>query len=183
MFIEETINFVDMRKIEGLLFLTAFTCMILFTGCGGTNDSPDNMENSNEPMIVETDEIGLKPDVTISNTIPTEGMEDGPFEQFYPNGVLQVEGMVVNGKRSGQWVSYHPAGNKQSENSYTNGVLEGKTVVYYPSGQIMYIGYFSSGKNDGQWLYFDEEGTLTKEVLYKNGALVSQVEKNEKPTE
>lgn len=172
-----------MIDCKGLLIIVGASLSLFFIGCKDSNTSEIPGESNNEPLIVETDEPGLNPSVKISNTIPIEGEQDGPYQKFYPNGVLQVEGTFVNGKRSGLWVSYHPAGNKQSENNYEDGVLEGKTVVYYPSGQIMYIGYFSNGENDGQWLYFDTEGTLIKEVLYKNGKLISEQEKNEKPTE
>jgi antitoxin component YwqK of YwqJK toxin-antitoxin module len=164
-----------------MLLLTAG----MITSCGQTDDetTTENGQEKTEPLIVETNEGELVPDLTISNTIPTEGMEDGNFEKFYPNGNLEVEGLVVNGKRSGLWTSYHPAGNKQSENFYVNGDLDGKTVVYFPNGQIMYIGYYTNGVNDGQWLYFDDEGTLKKEVIYSNGEIVSTTDKNEKPVE
>lgn len=157
--------------------------VFLLFSCGESGGEDNSTSEIREPLIVETDEPGLQADIEITNTIPKEGMEDGYFEKKYPNGSIQVEGMVVNGKRSGQWTAYHPAGNKQSENNYVNGELDGKTVVYFPSGQIMYIGYYTNGTSDGQWLYFDEEGTLIKEVVYKNGSVVSEEEKNEKPVE
>lgn len=149
--------------------------------CGNNPEEIDH--SSKEPLIVETDEKKLEADLYITNTIPTEDLEDGYYTNSYPNGALQVEGNVVGGKRSGLWKSYHPAGNVQSENNYVNGMLDGKTVVYYANGQIMYIGYYSNDKSDGQWLYFSEDGVLTKEVLYKNGSIVSQVDKNELPVE
>lgn len=163
----------------------AFLLTLLMLSCGQNTPDGNETKAANEPLIEETDEPGYPEgdaDVTITNTLPKEGMQDGQFEKFYPNGNLQAEGLVVNGKRSGLWVSYHPAGNKQSENNYVNGDLDGKSVVYYPNGQIMYIGYYTNGSSDGQWLYFDQEGTLTKEVLYQNGEVVSAVEKNEKPS-
>lgn len=155
---------------------------ILFVGCNEAPVEGVNNQKHSEPLIVETDESAKNVDVTVSNTIPMDGMEDGNFEKNYPNGALQVKGFVMNGKRSGLWTYYYPAGNKQSENNYLNGELDGKTVVYFPNGQVMYIGYYTNGKSDGQWLYFNEEGTLIKEVIYKNGGIVSEVEKNEKPS-
>lgn len=156
----------------------------LMVSCGADEVEDTVQDKKQEPLIVETDEPGIQPkgDITISNTLPKEGLPDGSFKKNYPNGNVQVEGFVVNGKRSGLWVYYHPNGNKQSENNYINGELDGKTVVYYPSGQIMYIGYYTNGSSDGQWLYFDKEGTLTQEVVYQNGEVVSVVEKNEKPS-
>lgn len=169
----------SLKKSLTVVFL--FGGLIIIAGC--SSEVATEQEDDKGPLVEETNENNMEADLHITNTLPTEGMEDGYFSKSYPNGVLQVEGIVVNGKRSGLWKSYHPAGNIQSENNYMNGSLDGKTVVYYPSGQIMYIGYYANGKSDGQWLYFDQEGTLTKEVIYKNGEIVSQVEKNEKPTE
>lgn len=173
------------RKIFKIRVVLLMSLTVSIVGC---DDAPKDAENeevpsvSSEPLIVETDEPGYAADLEVTNTIPTQGLEDGTYEGFYPNGELQVKGLVVDGKRSGLWTSFHPAGNKQSENSYVKGKLEDKTVVYYPSGQIMYIGYYSNGENDGQWLYFDQEGTLVKEVIYDDGEIISSTDKNEKPS-
>lgn len=151
--------------------------------CKDSSEADKEPTELNEPLIVETDEKGYDPQLQITNTIPTKGVEDGPYKKFYPNGMLEVEGAFLNGERSGLWTSYHPGGNKQSESYYINGVLDGKSVVFYSNGQVWYIGYYTNGKNDGQWIYFDKEGTLVKEVVYQNGTVISEVEKNEKPTE
>lgn len=172
-----------MIKGKGIFIIAVFLIGAFLTRCDNSSEVSKESDELNEPLIVETDEKGYDSQLKITHTIPTEGMEDGPYEKFYPSGALEVEGAFLNGKRSGLWTSYHPGGNKQSESYYVNGVLDGKSVVFYPNGQIWYIGYYTNGKNDGQWIYFDKEGTLVKEVVYQNGKVISEVEKNEKPSE
>ncbi|MCB9196437.1 MAG: toxin-antitoxin system YwqK family antitoxin [Flavobacteriales bacterium] len=170
------------RIIDKLTLLSALVLIIAITSCGSSDNANMNVDHgANGPLIIETNEGEIDADVIIDNTFPTEGMPDGPFETYYPNGQLQVSGTVYQGKRSGLWVAYHLNGNKQSENNYDGGQLKGKTAVFYSNGQVMYIGYYENGVYDGQWLYFEEDGTLIKEIIYENGKKIQENIKNEKP--
>ncbi len=118
-----------------------------------------------------TDTVNQNADFVATNTYDSETMKDGKFESFYPDKTIKAEGVVSNGKREGVWTSYHPNGNKQSENEYVKGVLHGKTYTTYPNGQIMYIGYYYDGKYDGQWVYYKPDGELNKEIFYEKGEI------------
>lgn len=150
--------------------ISLFSLSICLISCGektaekGTTtveDTTSVVSNPNDASFKATD------------TYDASQLKDGAFESFYPNGELQAQGYVENGKRVGKWTSFHPNGNKQSENEYNQGTLEGKTMATFPNGQMMYIGYYSDGKYDGQWMYFKKDGTLDKEIIYKDGKIVS----------
>ncbi len=164
------------------IYIPFIIALFLLVSCGEENKTktttPNESLQSTQEPVQQVDTSAQEGDFVASNTYDAKKMNDGKFESFYPDKTLKAEGMVTNGKREGVWTSYHPNGNKQSENEYVNGVLHGKTYTTYPNGQIMYIGYYSEGKYDGQWVYYTPEGELSKEVLYKKGEII-QVKKGE----
>jgi antitoxin component YwqK of YwqJK toxin-antitoxin module len=142
--------------------LILFVFILLLASCQSEVSQPDEIQETNAEAIDNNNE-------PVSISIDKPAIPDGKVEEFYPDGNKKIEGMIVEGKRSGVWTSYFPSGNKQSENKYSNGMLNGKTVVYHPNGQIMFIGFYTNNQQDGQWIYFDAEGKMTKNMMYTNG--------------
>jgi antitoxin component YwqK of YwqJK toxin-antitoxin module len=145
--------------------------LIFLVSCAEKQTEETVPQKEDTPNTVTADSSAEEGDFVATNTYDSKTMEDGKFESFYPDKTLKAEGLVTNGKREGVWTSYHPNGNKQSENEYVNGVLHGKTFTTFPSGQIMYIGYYNDGKYDGQWVYYNSDGTLSKEIFYEKGEI------------
>lgn len=145
--------------------------LFLMVSCSAQEEKIEAIPIESMTTEVSKDTNATDADFTVTDTYDSKTMEEGKFESFYPDKTLKAEGMVVDGKRDGIWTSYHPNGNKQSENEYENGVLNGKTYTTFPSGQIMYIGYYTDGKYDGQWIYYKENGELSKEIFYDNGEI------------
>ncbi|MFM7768103.1 MAG: M28 family peptidase, partial [Bacteroidota bacterium] len=111
---------------------------------------------------------------------------------YYPNKVLQSEGMLVNGKPEGIWKSYHENGILRSEGLrrggksdstwkffYDSGVLQSLIVYtdgnkktqtdFYFNGNKISEEYFEKGIKNGTAIYFHESGTKSKELVYQNG--------------
>lgn len=151
--------------------------LLLLISCANPEEKEEKVTKEKDlPTAGLKDSTAINGDFVATNTYDSKTMDDGKFESFYPDKTLKAEGMVTNGKREGIWTSYHPNGNKQSENEYVNGVLNGKTYTTFPNGQIMYIGYYTDGKYDGQWIYYKENGELSKEVFYDNGEVIKLTE-------
>lgn len=74
-----------------------------------------------------------------------EGLKDGYNKLYYGNKQLSSEGMIVNGKPDGRWISYHINGKIKSEGNRKNFEL------------------------DSVWKFYDEQGNLTEEINYLNG--------------
>lgn len=111
---------------------------------------------------------------------------------FYPNKVLQSEGMLVNGKPEGIWKSYHENGILRSEGLrrvgksdstwkffYDSSVLQSLIVYedgnkksqtdFYPNSNKSSEEFFEKGIKNGTAIYFHESGPKSKELVYQNG--------------
>ena len=80
---------------------------------------------------------------------------------YHENGVLQLEGNVVDNQREGEFRGYYPSGELMSVGTFVNGKREGKGKIYYESGKISTINEYTNGKPSGIWEFFDEDGNLT----------------------
>jgi len=113
----------------------------------------------------QTAEQSTDSEVEIQAATP-EVIENGNYTEYYDNGTLKVEGVMMSGMRVGLWKSYHPSGQQASESQYANGEKEGKTVNWYENGMIRYIGYYSHDEASAIWMFYTEDGTLDKELNY-----------------
>ena len=79
---------------------------------------------------------------------------------FHENGVLSLEGKIVDNQREGLFKGYYPSGELMSTGKFVKGKREGKGIVYHENGKISIDGQYCDGKPCGIWKYFDENGTL-----------------------
>lgn len=78
----------------------------------------------------------------------------------------RIEGETVDGLRQGPWVSYYPNGMVWSECTYVDGLEEGTYRAYRPNGHPYYVGHYTQGKPTGTWEYYDDEGNLVATEKY-----------------
>lgn len=71
---------------------------------------------------------------------------------MYPNGQVQSEGFLVNGKPEGIWKSYHENGQLRSE------------------------GLRRNGKSDSTWKFFFTDGVMQSLIEYTQGIKISQTD-------
>ncbi len=86
--------------------------------------------------------------------------------QYYSNMQLRGEGVMKNGLREGRWVYYHPNGMKQVEAFFVNGKEQGPYRVYRDNGIPVYVGTYTDGKPSGVWEVYDNEGQLVQKSEY-----------------
>jgi antitoxin component YwqK of YwqJK toxin-antitoxin module len=79
-----------------------------------------------------------------------EKIKDGPFEEFYPNGNLKLEGNYSKGKKEGVWKEY-----------FENGVLKE-------------TGNYRDGKKDGVFKSHNTDDEKNKVLTYSNGRLIER---------
>lgn len=80
--------------------------------------------------------------------------------QFYSNGNLRSHGNLVDGKRQGVWIFYHPNGQKQTEADFLDGRENGYYTVYRETGVPFYRGQYANGQRIGTWEIYNEDATL-----------------------
>lgn len=68
---------------------------------------------------------------------------------YYPNGSLQSEGNLRNGKPDGYWKNYYPTGVVKSEGNRKNHKLDSIWIFYHISGNIESKINFLDGKKNG----------------------------------
>lgn len=84
--------------------------------------------------------------------------------EHYPNGVIKLKGLSVDGKREGMWQGFFENGYKASEAEYENGVRNGDIVVFYRNGMMRYQGRYYDDQRTGMWTFYDTLGIVIKKV-------------------
>lgn len=68
------------------------------------------------------------------------------------------------GQRQGPWKEYYMEGMLRAEGNYTNNVRTGLWKFYHPNGQLEQIGkYDAKGRGTGNWKWYYDDGTLRRD--------------------
>ena len=86
---------------------------------------------------------------------------------FHENGVLSLEGKIVDNQREGEYRGYYPTGELMSVGSFVKGKREGKGKIYFENGIVNIENEYRDGKPYGIWTYYDEEGNFVDVKEYK----------------
>jgi len=88
-------------------------------------------------------------------------------------------GNLRNGKKEGNWKSYHyNTGRKSYEGTFKDGKEDGLIIKWYENGQKWIEGTSKDGKRDGLWTFWYVNGQKMYEYIYKDGILISEKEWN-----
>lgn len=110
--------------------------------------------------------------VLIDNANFKDGERDGLTEQFYNDtGKLRVSANYKNGVLEGEFKAYYPNGNLQGEVNYVNGEMNGDFKEYHENKKIRLSGSYKNSLQEGEWKSYLEDGTLESIVNYKDGEL------------
>ncbi len=93
-------------------------------------------------------------------------------EYFYPDGSLESEYELKDGKKHGKQVFYYRHGQIKLEETYENGMLNGKSVEYYVTGKPSYEASYKNDIPHGEWKYYDDKGELYLTQKFENGTLI-----------
>lgn len=110
--------------------------------------------------------------VLIDNANFKDGERDGVTEQFYNDtGKLRVSVNYKNGVLEGEFKAYYPNGNLQGEVNYVNGEMNGDFKEYHENKKIRLSGSYKNSLQEGEWKFYLEDGTLESIINYKDGEL------------
>lgn len=85
---------------------------------------------------------------------------------FHDNGILQLEGKIVDNQREGEFRGYYPSGALMSVGTFVKGKREGKGIIYFESGAVNIENEYQNGKPAGLWKYYNEEGDVVNVRQY-----------------
>ena len=102
-------------------------------------------------------------------TITTSGsiIKTGEYIKHYDNGVIEMRGMMKDGKREGLWKSWYQNGAPWSETTFTDGMKNGKTTTWYENEQKRYEGFFTNDVESGKWIFWNEKGNVVNKKDYE----------------
>lgn len=81
---------------------------------------------------------------------------------YHENGVLSLEGKIVDNQREGEFRGYYPSGELMSVGNFVKGKREGKGTIYFENGRVNIKNEYHDGKPSGAWQYYDEDGNLVQ---------------------
>lgn len=137
----------------------AILVALLLVGCAGPDKTGEQAKDSGS---VKDTVQGKTADV--KNGLQRINTKNGGY----------MEGMLVDGKRSGAWVAFFPGGTIQSKANYADGIEVGPTEVYHANGNVYYSGQYVNGKPSGEWVFHGEDGIEMKRVVYDaNGMAIN----------
>lgn len=93
--------------------------------------------------------------------------KDGPYQKFYPNGVLLESANYVNDHLHGERKYFHPNGMLESEEHFNNGVYEGAYKKYFENGTLALEQNYLKGALEGQSVAYYPNGVVKERVTLK----------------
>ncbi len=72
----------------------------------------------------------------ILETHLTNGLIDGIYREWYPNGILKYEGNFIDGQKEGLFYTWYPNGKIKNEMKYVNNVLDSVSVSFLKNGMM-----------------------------------------------
>ncbi len=119
-----------------------------------TQDSPK------DPIVMSS---------TAKGHFDEQGLAQGYWKHFSPNGKTVSEVEYKNDEPEGLWKIYNSNGNIVSEYTFRNGKREGPYKYYHPNGTILSEGLYKDGLQEGLCKDYKEDGTLFQACRYEAG--------------
>ncbi len=83
------------------------------------------------------------------------------FKTYYPDGSLYLKGKFLNGKKHGQWKSFHQNGNVQKIVPYISGTCDTIVETFNSDGSFKSRKSYKSNMLNGLFEKYDSQGRLT----------------------
>ncbi|NND94642.1 MAG: hypothetical protein HKN45_07215 [Flavobacteriales bacterium] len=104
-----------------------------------------------------------------SGIIGKSGSFEGPWQEYYEDGSLRVEGTYEEGLRAKKWKYYSDSGELIQEGGYRKGKPHGDWVWYYEDGSTRRRESYRRGREDGSSIEYDNTGKVSAEGEYIDG--------------
>ena len=99
-----------------------------------------------------------------------EQYQEGECVEYYPGtGSKRGEGLLLDGKRDGDWFFWHPNGKVQAFGTYINGKKDGEWTSHHENGKIKSRGTFLKHRREGWWTFWNREGLNPNREFYEDG--------------
>jgi antitoxin component YwqK of YwqJK toxin-antitoxin module len=97
------------------------------------------------------------------------------IREFYLNGNLKLESVLVDNKLHGANKTFYPNGQIMCNCYFKMNKRDSINTVFYENGKIETVCNYINGKIDGIMKFYYENGNLWSERIYNNGRLINIV--------
>lgn len=94
---------------------------------------------------------------------------NGSLRIFYPDSTVAEMINYKNGIKNGEWIKYYPDGSIIFRTNYVNGKLNGNFEAFFKDGKLEVSGRYKSGLRDGLWMINNKDGSPRFRVEYADG--------------
>ena len=117
------------------------------------------------------------------NRTDNQGKKRGPWVEFYPHGVVSMEGYYMNDLKNGIFKYYNRKGDLINLEKYRDDQLvrdsEESVILdirntYYSDGKVKSSGGYVDGKKEGIHRIYNEEGDIVSGEVYKKGLITAE---------
>ena len=70
------------------------------------------------------------------------------------------EGLIIDGKKEGEWSTFFSDGRLLNKSYFKAGLLDGPFKSYQSNGDIRSVGSYKNGKRSGQWITYQSNGDV-----------------------
>ena len=97
------------------------------------------------------------------------GIKNGAYKYFKPNGKERISGEFLKGEKSGDWMElFLTTDTIYQQVSYLKGAKNGVFKEYYKNGKISMAGSYENDFKNGFWTYSYINGSLDMKGTFKN---------------
>jgi len=96
-------------------------------------------------------------------------LPDGVYREYYGDGALKTEKILVNSREYGALKTYFPGGRLENEAYYSAGQLDGPVKIFNENGKLRFEQNFRNGVPDGYFREYDDKGAVKFETFYAAG--------------
>lgn len=109
-----------------------------------------------------------------SEGLLVNGVEEGEWKYYHPNGTLAYTLNYAKGKRDGILVYHYKNGVKSYELMYKDNQRHGYYRSYYLNGKLQAEGYYQNDEQHGEWKFYSANGALDAVEFFQEGTLTGK---------
>ena len=98
-----------------------------------------------------------------------DGKKEGEYRSWHENGRPHIRASYHKGLLNGPYEEYYENGRLAEKCTYVDGRKEGPFIIFYKSGQLTAEGTYKDGEPEGHFKGYHENGQLKLEVIMKHG--------------
>ena len=107
---------------------------------------------------------------TVFNQTDPEGLKQGYWKKYYPNGNLMYQGFFENDRPVGEMKRYFESGNLKAIMIFDEQTDYVSAKIYYENGTLASNGFYTDSKKDSIWNYYSfYDKKLKSSESYKKG--------------